>query len=335
MIAGQQGEVGEWLAASPAQPLALDFSEGTRVEFGANSRGRVEAVTPEGALVTIERGSLSAKVTHRKHTSWRFGAGPFEVIVVGTSLDVSWDADTGAFELGVSRGSVRVHGPLIQGEQEVRAGERCVVDMKRKSFTLVEAAQANAVAAPPALSPAPSAQAPSETSAGADPFDLPPAETSGKSSSQPPPASWAALERAGKHDAAITAAERSGLARIYQSASADDLLSLARAGRLAGRADIERNALLACRSRFKGQPAAARAAYLLGRSTGAGEAASWFETYIREQPAGALVREASGRLIESQQRAGNVAATREAASRYLASYPDGPHASLARQVLAR
>ena len=98
---------------------------------------------------------------------------------------------------------------------------------------------------------------------------------------------------------------------------------------------IERNALLACRSRFKGQPAAARAAYLFGRSTGAGEAASWFETYIREQPAGALAREASGRLIESQQRAGNVAGTREAASRYLAAYPDGPHATLARQVLAR
>ena len=121
MIAGQQGEVGEWLAATPEKPLALDFSEGTRIEFGASSRGRVEAVTPEGALVTIERGSLSATVTHRKHTSWRFGAGPFEVIVVGTSLDVRWDENTGAFELGVSRGLVRVHGPLIEGEQEVRA----------------------------------------------------------------------------------------------------------------------------------------------------------------------------------------------------------------------
>ena len=82
MIAGQQGEVGEWLAATSEKPLALDFSEGTRIEFRASSRGRVEAVTPEGALVTIERGSLSATVTHRKHTSWRFGAGPFEVIVV-------------------------------------------------------------------------------------------------------------------------------------------------------------------------------------------------------------------------------------------------------------
>jgi TolA-binding protein len=142
------------------------------------------------------------------------------------------------------------------------------------------------------------------------------------------------LARDGKYREAVIAAERSGLARIYQSAPADDLLELARSARLTGRADVERDALLACRQHYQGQPSAAKAAYLLGRAAAPRDAAQWFETYLREQPTGVLSREAAGRLIESHQRAGNVAGAREAAARYLASYPDGPQAAIARSVLA-
>ena len=145
---------------------------------------------------------------------------------------------------------------------------------------------------------------------------------------------WSALARDGKYTEAVGAAERSGIARIYQTAPADDLLELARSARLAGRADIEQGALLACRQHYKGQPPAAKAAYLLGRAAGPKEAAQWFETYLREQPAGVLSREAAGRLIESQQRAGNISGARDAATRYLAGYPDGPHGALARSVLS-
>jgi hypothetical protein len=145
---------------------------------------------------------------------------------------------------------------------------------------------------------------------------------------------WLALARDGKYRDAVAAAERGGFGRIYQSASADDLLELARSARLAGREDVEHDALMACRQRFKGQPSAAKAAYLLGRAAGPKEAAQWFETYLHEQPSGMLAREAAGRLIESHQRAGNTAGARSAAARYLASYPDGPQAATARAVLA-
>jgi TolA-binding protein len=63
------------------------------------------------------------------------------------------------------------------------------------------------------------------------------------------------------------------------------------------------------------------------------EAAQWFDTYLREQPQGLLAREAAGRLIESYRASGNASAAQTAAARYLARYPHGPHASLARQAL--
>jgi outer membrane protein assembly factor BamD (BamD/ComL family) len=76
-------------------------------------------------------------------------------------------------------------------------------------------------------------------------------------------------------------------------------------------------------------------AFLLGRSASGVQAAEWFSTYLKEQPGGALAREALGRLIEAYQAAGDRVSARAAAERYLKSYPDGPHATLARQALHR
>jgi hypothetical protein len=65
-----------------------------------------------------------------------------------------------------------------------------------------------------------------------------------------------------------------------------------------------------------------------------GEAARWFEVYLRERPRGDLAREAAGRLIEARLGARDRPAARAAARAYLARYPDGPHAALARATLA-
>ncbi len=77
------------------------------------------------------------------------------------------------------------------------------------------------------------------------------------------------------------------------------------------------------------------AAFRLGQSAKGAQAAEWFSTYLKEQPGGALAREALGRLIEAHQAAGDPISGRAAAERYLKSYPDGPHATLARQALRR
>jgi len=76
-------------------------------------------------------------------------------------------------------------------------------------------------------------------------------------------------------------------------------------------------------------------AFLLGRSASGAQAVQWFSAYLKEQPSGALAREALGRLIEAYQAAGDRVSSRAAAERYLKSYPDGPHATLAREALHR
>jgi TolA-binding protein len=344
-VAGKAGDVGAWLTPRDAAPLSLSFSEGTKVELAAGSRGRVSALSPEGARLELAQGQIDARVTPRANSSWSFGAGPFDVTVLGTNLSISWLPARGEFALGVSEGSVLVRGPFISSAQRVGAGQVCRVDLGAQRMelgqlnralpvtkTAPEVAASAAVPLPASSASEPSA--PSEPRSGSAPSE--PRSGSAPNAPNAPNAleDWRALERQGQHREAIAAAERAGLAKLYATEAPEALLELAQAARLSGRTDIERAALLACRERHPGRSETARAAYLLGRLASGAEAARWFELYLSEQPRGLLAREAAGRLIESQLKAGNRSAARRAASSYVAAYPDGPHATLAQQVLA-
>jgi hypothetical protein len=60
------------------------------------------------------------------------------------------------------------------------------------------------------------------------------------------------------------------------------------------------------------------------------EAVKWFEVYLKEVPQGGLREQALGRLVELQK---GTARGRQAAERYLAAYPRGTYAELARASL--
>lgn len=318
------GRVGAWLATDATTEMPLSFSEGTRVTILADSRGRVERLTADGASFLLERGEVRGEVVHRARTDWRILAGPFEVEVTGTVVDVAWDPARESFAVRVDEGRVVVRGPRLATQQVVRAGERCVVDLTAGTMRLSSTTDD----AGAALVPEPDAAttAPPETPTASGAPIAPPIVRA-------PVAPWTTFEQRGDYDGAYAAAAGVGFASLYRASSADELLRLAHVGQLSGHRVVERESLLACRRRFPGTEQSAVAAYELGRASSPAEAATWFEAYLREQPSGLLAREALGRLVEARAAAGDAAAARDAAKRYLARYPTGPQAALARQVL--
>jgi transmembrane sensor len=327
------GRAGAWLATDRAADLPLAFSEGTRVVLAADSRGRVEQLERSGAVFVLERGEVRARVVHRAGTSWRFRAGPFEVEVTGTALGVEWDPARERFAVRVDEGSVRVAGPRAGAVQVVKAGERCEIDLPTRTTRMSSTAgnDDDATDGADTVGDAGEASEPGDATEGA-PADASTGNATGPSP-RPPAASWTKLAEAGDYDAAYAAARATGLGAVMRGSSGDELLRFAQVSLLSGHRETGRDALLACRRRFAGSDAAAVAAYQLGRASPPAEAARWFSSYLAERPSGPLAREASGRLVEARSDSGDAAAAREAAARYLARYPDGPHAPLARRVL--
>ena len=328
------GAVGEWVAAEVGAPLPVRFSEGTSFTLASGARARVTETTARGATVLLERGDVTAAVQHLgADTRWNLQAGPFVVRVTGTKFDASWDPSGETFGLAMTEGSVVVQGPLLQTGREIHAGERLRVSVRDGSMevrTAAAVAVAPAVVVLPALGPAPSAEplpvAPSAPG--------PAAPAAPPSSTAPHEPSWHDLAVAGKYNEALAAAERAGFAQEIERASSQDLAALADAARFGARPALARQALLAQRRRFgvRGSSAFVLGKIAVDQQGAYADAVRWFETYLREEPNGALAEQALGRILEIKK--GDPTAARAAAERYLARYPRGVHAALARSLLA-
>lgn len=314
---------GDWVATTKGVAEERKFDDGSSLRLEGESSARVQFVLEKGGLVHLDRGAVKLKVHHRDGSTWRVAAGPYEVEAIGTEFTVDWVASRDKpLRVSVTEGTVAVRGPAFRGTRFVSAHQ--MVEVSSPDSTASPEPAAVPVPVPvsvDSLSPEVAANIPEEAS-----------PSSPHTAREP---SWRELEASGKYAEAVKTAERRGLSNIYQAGVADDLLALARASRFAGRMDVARDALMACRARFAGSPQAAMSAFLLGRAANGAQAAQWFSAYLKEQPGGALAREALGRLIEAYQAAGDRVSSRSAAERYLKSYPDGPHATLAREALHR
>jgi hypothetical protein len=337
--------VGHSIAAG-AEGRLFRFAGGSEIALAADSNLQVRAANEQGVSVSLGSGTAKFDVRKRPGTDWTIDAGPFQVRVLGTAFGVEWSPQAQQFAVWVTRGTVMVHGPMLERTQPVTAGERCVVDLKAgrasvkplaegtESRDFTEQQPTSGVQAQDAAAELPAndplLQEPSSPDKAAKARAAQPTESS-------PGAriGWQELERMGRFEKAVEEAERSGLDAIYDLASARDLMSLARSARFAGRPDISTGALLSCRRRFPASRDAAMAAYLLGRNAAPGVAVRWFSTYLAEQPNGDWAREAAGRLVEAQQASGNTEAARAAAQKYLLQYPNGPHAKFAKGVLEK
>jgi TolA-binding protein len=322
------GNVDEWVTARDTEQ-SLRFSDGSSVVAGPHTTTRVMQISPDGAALTLERGHVDAHVVHRTASRWQVAAGPFVVHVTGTRFRVNWDPQAEKLAVSVSEGRVQVTGGG-QPMHDLTAGSTLELSL-RQAAELKNAFEAPAPAALPSSEPSSEGAAPDSAR---DEDEL---IASRKTAEHKP--DFRELSTAGRYREALAAVEQLGFGSQCESLGARDLLTLGSTARLAGRAELAREAYLAARRRFPNSSEAGISAFSLGRLASdaghASDAIGWFKRYLIEQPSGPLAREAAGRLIELLHQTGSTAQAREAAESYLKRYPTGPHAALAESVLAR
>ena len=337
-VDGKAGVAQSWLAAPDARAVVVAFSDGTVLDVASSSRVRVLDTSQHGANIALESGSIHARVVHSSHSVWGLIAGPFAVRVTGTRFEVKWEPAAQRFALSVIEGSVVVSGSIVGSERPVRAGERLVASVAQGRLELSDADSRAANVELPRTELA-AAESSSATAAPASAFPVEPVNIAPDASvKELASAVWRQHAKSGELRRAFAAAEASGFQNACGVGTAQELLLLGDAARLSGRPDRATEALLALRKRFPRDPRRAAAAFALGKvafdqQRAYGQAAAWFATCIREQPSGSLSREAAGRQIEALRNGGDAAGAEQAARAYLARFPDGPHADLARGLL--
>lgn len=299
------GELGTAINAPEASPVDLRFSDGSLLALGPSGRARVTILHERGAAILVERGHADVSVVPRKNGRWRVDVGPFAIHVKGTRFSFDWDPASEWLSFHLQTGAVEITAPCLDGGRSLVAGESL------RASCRPSAPEVSAAPARPAVEPSPAVQEPPAPARSAP--------------------AWRQLAGAHDYRGALDAALARGFDAECRRASPADLLLLGDVARLAG--DPER-ALQAYGAARKKRDDAGRSAFAIGliefdHRRRYQQAAEWFAIYVREQPRGALVEEAEGRLIEAWQRAGEASKAKQAAEAYLARHPAGQYADLA------
>ena len=305
--------------------LSLRFSEGTEIDLGPGSKGKVDDVTADGARVVLGTGLLRARVVHRSRTHWTVAAGPYSIEVTGTAFDVGWSTSGERLELSLHDGSVVVRGPSLRDGIRVSAGQRLIAHARTGG------AELSSLFAPEASSEAQSPEAPSAE---------PPREPSEAVDSPVPvraSPTWSEMLASGNFRGVIDSAEARGVGTTLGHGSLADLVALADAARYAHEKGLAKRGLLAERGRFPGSAEARAAAFVLGRMADdeglSAEALHWYDQYLAESPRGSFAAEALGRKLVALVHSGDTRSARSVAANYLERFPRGAHAAYAREVL--
>lgn len=334
------GIVSEYMVSPPADELPLYFSDGSVVTLAPAARARVEKTTPNGALLLVESGRLSANVVHRSESDWRFLAGPFSVHVTGTAFVLTWQP-AGVLDVDMKSGVVVVTGPGALAGVEVRDHRQFVVP----NATAASSSAPAALPEPSVVPPEPAVLAPELPTSPARVVKptldgvRPSIDTRSDAAEAPRQESWSDLVARGEYARVLSLANARGLDATLGSGMLDDLAALADAARFSGDRGVAERSLREIRSRFPGTGRAESSAFLLGRlADDAGDArsaVSWYERYLNEAPSGSLAADALGRRMLALRRLNDLESARRAALEYLQRFPTGPHAKIARDLVSR
>jgi TolA-binding protein len=330
---------GGYVPVSKTAESLIAFSDGSKVSMSAGTRGRVVELNGRGARFALEAGRAAVDVVHRPQTNWRIEAGPFVVVVHGTSFTVAWNPAEAIFELRLQSGAVSVVGPLAEREVHLRQGQTLRVNVSDGTSTIGETGRIPPAAVDPASpstdrSPGTGAIPPSSPSTRAWPQAGPAARGARPSWTHQ---NWTASLAKGNAAAIVADADRRGLPAVLDQAASEDLWALANAARYTGRYAVARQALTAQRLRFPASERAREAAFFLGRlddaSPGGGEGAlGWYDRYLAEAPHGGHASDALGRRMTVLERSNRRDEALEVAHEYLRRFPQGIYANAARAL---
>jgi len=312
-IAGGRGQIGVELAPTTATPIR--FSDGSKVDLDSNARMRVASLDARGAHLVLESGRARFDLAGADADRWTVQAGDFEVHGVGASkFELSFLVPAEEIDLAVHDGHVELLGSCVE-KRSVAA----------PAHVHVTCAKETTHAEPTRSTTAPS--------------DLRVVEVVPKPLVIARP-SWRALAAQSRWSEALAEAIAGDFDHECDTGSAADLLSLGDVARLAHDAPHARHAYDSLRARFPGDPSASVASFSLGKLAfdedhAYGEAGRAFDAYLREQPHGALARDALARSMEAHLRAGDRDTARSLAQRYLDEYPGGPQQDVARGIVAK
>lgn len=334
-IGDAPGTVGGFIRASADAPSTLRFSDASTIAVAPNGRARVVDVDANGARIVLESGTAHATITHRAASKWHVIAGPFDVVVTGTEFDVAWDPTSEQFSVAMKHGTVHVEGTLLGDGHVLTTGQR--LDVSLPDGVVHEGMARTGATVRTTIDPPQLIADPSSDDAGAPSVEATADHRPAAAPHERPAPAWVALAQGGDYAKAVSDAEAGGFDLACSEGKPKDVLALGDAARFTGHADEARAAYESVRSHASDEALAAEAAFDLGKLAFDREhdyagAARWFETYEAESPNGPLALEAAGRLLEAKQKAGDTAGASDAAKRYLARYPDGPRAALARSL---
>jgi transmembrane sensor len=304
------GEIAVLVAAET--PLAVSFSDGSRVELEQGSRLEPLENGPGVFSALLASGRATFDVRHGGPRRWTVECGIATVEVVGTRFTVERSA--GRARVSVERGVVLVRGERVRDRvQRLEEGQTLEVeDVTASGLT------------PTRLDPTAGVIRPS-TSSG------PPTMPVAPSAAVPPSAnaaSWRSFAQKGDNAHAYAELGSAGIASASRDASVDDLLALADVARLSGHPADAVTPLTRVVAEHAGDQRASLAAFTLGRLqldslVHPALAASAFERAIALGLPQSLQEDAYARLVEARAQAGDAAGARSAAEEYERRFPAG------------
>jgi hypothetical protein len=336
---------------------SLSFSDGSSVRASEQSVLSLSIVGQQAALTRLVRGALNVSVRHDERSDWRFLAGPYEIRVVGTKFDLSWDPEPALLHIAMHQGSVRVTGPsrfdriVSAGESLERAGieneaGRALLP-RSEPLRVTETSRSEVLASSPVHA--------RDTGAGPTPERALRAERAVPATSSPKPVrarapsrerarplppedDWPLLVSRGRFEEVVEAAARAGAEDVLARSDVSDLRALAQAARYTGNTPLALRAWAAVRDRFATHAAAQQAAFFVGRiydeMDERMQARHWLDAYLAEASDGVYASEALGRRLSLSRRMDDMADAQHLAREYLDRFPTGAYVRTARALLS-